>query len=580
MPGREHHPLPKVRLRRDGEGALVLQAEEALAPRPRVLTERLVKGAKAHPGRVLLAERQGDGWASVGWSDGLDRVLGLAQALLDLGVTAERPLAILSAGSVGHGLLALAATHVGLAYSPMSPGWSLLASDHEKLDFALSLITPGLIYVEDRTAFAFALKAPRAQGIPVIDRNDLVGLAATPVTEAVARAHAAIRDEDCRSILFTSGSTGAPKGVINTHGMICSNVVAMAQTFPALRQAPELVSWLPWHHTSGANVILSTVILNGGSLYVDDGKPVPSAMPRTLENLRGISPVAYFSAPSGFGLLAGGLEADPELADSFFRRLEFFFYSGASLPAPVAERMDRVARRLAGRPVPFFSCYGSTEMSPFALAVSWPDIRSGLAGLPMPGVELKLAPVNGLQEARVRGAGITPGYWRNPEATASAFDADGFFCSGDAMCLVDQNDPSQGLLFDGRIGENFKLATGTWVNVAGLREALITRAGGLIRDAVIAGEGRDQPGALIYVDPAEADPRAALARILSAMASEGTGSSTYVARVLILDRLPDPASGEVTDKGSIASRLFLKTRAADVARLFSDNDPDVITAAG
>lgn len=561
------------------DGTIRLCSPQTLDAWPRVLTERLAQGAAHHPDRPFLAERQGEGWFTLTWTEGAARVFALAEALLGLGLSAERPIAILSPGSVGHGLLALAATHVGIPYSPLSPGWSLLAKDHQRLDFAFSLLTSGLIYVEDREAFDFALKAPAAKGIPVIDRQDLDRLCQTPVTSAVQAAHLAVDPDSCSRILFTSGSTGVPKGVINTHRMVASNALSISRTFPALQNAPELVSWLPWHHTSGANVILSTLLMNGGSLWIDDGKPLPAAMPRTLENLKGRAPVAYFSAPSGFDLLADGLEADPELAETFLSRLEFFFYSGASLPLPVAERMDRVTRRLIGRRVPFFSCYGSTEMGPFALAVNWPEIRSGLAGLPMPGAKIKLVPSGGLMEVRVSGPGTTPGYWRNPEATKAAFDDEGYYCSGDALAFIDPERPELGLLFDGRIGENFKLSTGTWVNVAGLREALLEAGKGAIREAVIVGEGKDRPGALIYIDPHLTETRQVLAGVLAEMEAKATGSSTCVTRLLILTTPPDAGSGELTDKGSIASRIFRKTRAADVARLFAEpDDPDVITA--
>ena len=406
----------------------------------------------------------------------------------------------------------------------------------------------------------------------------------TAATPRVDERHQAISPDDPRSILFTSGTTGAPKGVITTHRMTCANQQMFVQTFPEfVRTPPELLSWLPWHHTSGANSILGSVVYNHGTLWIDDGKPVEGpAMQETLRNLREIAPTAYFSAPSGFRLLGRALRNDAELRRRFYSRLSFFFYSGSAMPAPLAREMDEISIGETGRAVPFYSCYGSTESAPFATAVNWQGATGGMVGLPMPGVELKLSPVDGMTEARIKGPTVTPGYWRNPDATSKAFDEEGYYRFGDALAPAG-DDPSLGLLFDGRIGENFKLATGTWVNVAGLRDRLLTAAKGALADVVLAGEGRDEIGALLFPDMSRSGDQtrlhAEIEAALNEISTQATGSSTFIARALLMDTPPDPAAGEMTDKGAVSQRGVLRARKAFVDRLFDDPPPrDIIFA--
>lgn len=564
------------------DGATILANETPLGPYPRVLTERLVQGATAHPDRLFLAERQGDDWRRVTWAEAWIAVQAIGQALIDHGVGAERPLVLLSPGSVDHALLALAATHVGAVYAPVSPAYATQDQSGDKLAHVLDLLTPGLVWAEDISALPIAIAALAERGIATLSSaaGDVARMRETPVSDAVEQAHAAIAPDDIRSFIFTSGTSGRPKAVINTHRMACANQQMFLQAFPRFAETPpELLSWLPWHHTSGANSILGSVVYTGGTLWIDDGRPTPGrGMAATVRNLAELSPTAYFSAPAGFRLLAQALRDDPDLRATFLKRLAFFFYSGASLPGPVAQELDAVTSMDGGDPVPFHSCYGATETAPFTIALNRTDTTPGLVGLPMPGVTVKLAPSDGLTEVRAKGDCVTPGYWRNPQATAEAFDDDGFYRYGDALRLADPHDPSRGLVFDGRFGENFKLATGTWVNAAGLRERILAASGALLSDVVVAGEGRDSVGALLFPTPdALADGAPALrdriAPILTGLAQAGTGSSTFAAQALILTTPPDPTQGEVTDKGSVSARTILTTRAAAVERLFT-GDPD------
>jgi feruloyl-CoA synthase len=578
------------------DGAIVMASREPLRPYPRVLTERLVAGAAAYPDRIFIAERGPDGaWAEHSWRGMLRSVRALAQALLDRDLSPERPVAILSPGSIAHAIVALACTHAGIPYCPVSPAYSTLAKDFSKLDHVLGLLTPGLVFVEDAGEYDRALKGTSVAGFEVVAARRAGEFGATPLgklletepTASLDAAHAAIDPDRVCKVLFTSGSTGLPKGVTNTHRMCCSNLQMFAQAFPSIdARPPVLLSWLPWHHTSGANMILGMTVYHGGTLRIDDGKPVPALMGKTIRNLREVSPTAYFSAPSAFHELIPVLRADEGLRRSFFRDLAFFFYSGSSMPEPLIAAMDEIAEATVGARVPFFSTYGSTESSPVTLAVNWPEPRGGLAGLPVPGAEFKMVEVDGKWEACQRGPNITPGYWRQPELTAKVIDAEGCYHFGDAVALLDPQDPARGLRFDGRLGENFKLLTGTWVSVGALRDRLVTAASPLIRDAAITGENRSEVGALIFLDPLQARRlaglddsvpdteafahpvvRQRLQSALDGLAAQSSGSSTFVARAAIMDRPLDPGAGELTDKGSVSQKTVLRTRAAEIDAL-------------
>jgi feruloyl-CoA synthase len=584
-----------VEVERRADGSILMWNPQPLGACPRVITERFATARSECPDRIFLAERNKSGeWRSITYAEAEAKVRAIGQSLLDRGLSRERPLAILSAGSISHALMALAASHVGIPYCPVSPAYSLIAESSEKLAHVIGVVGPGMIFAEDYDAFAAALARINAGGIPVVANCgargsvlSLEALAKTTPTKQVDDAHRAIDPDDTRSILFTSGTTGRPKGVITTHRMTTANQQMFLQAFPEFgREPPVLLSWLPWHHTSGANSILGAVLYNLGTLFIDHGRPVDGApMQETIRNLQDVAPTAYFSAPSGFRLLAKALRDDDSLRRTFYSRLSFFFYSGSAMAEALAHELDAISEAEIGRPVPFYSCYGATETAPFALAVNWQAASGGQVGLPMPGVTLKLAPLDGgrVLEARLKGPSVTPGYWRDADATAKAFDEEGFYRYGDALNLFDPQDVAKGLVFDGRITENFKLATGTWVNVAGLRDRLLTAAKGCLVDAVIAGEGQLAVGALVFPNPnfdggAKAlkdEVRAALQEL----ARDATGSSTFIARALVMSTPPDAAAGEMTDKGAVSQKAVLRNRAQDVARLFAEpRDPDVISS--
>jgi feruloyl-CoA synthase len=577
-----------------GDGGFLLRSGEALGPYPVSLTERIVEGARAHPDRTMLAQRTepGGAWRRLSYAEVEKSIRAVGQALLDRGLSPERPVVILSGASLEHAILAYAAMHVGIPYAPVSPAYALLSTDYRKLGHVLELLSPGLIFCDDhaRYAPAIAATAPRNCEIVAVRPADtaatpFAALLAIPPTQAVDAAASRVGPVTVAKILFTSGSTGLPKGVTNTQRMLCSAQQMFAQAFPFMAaKPPVIVDWLPWHHTSGANQVLGMVPYLGGSLYIDDGKPTTEGMATTVANLKEVVPTAYFTVPKGLAELVTHLRRDPDFGRRFFESVDFVFYSGAALSDAVLRAFDDLALAATGFRTPIMSAYGATETAPFALVANWPSEETGLAGVPLPGVELKLAPSQGKLEARLKGPNVTPGYWRQPELTARAFDEEGFLCFGDAMAFA-ADDPAAGLRFDGRLSEDFKLSTGTWVNVGGLRAALLAEGGLAVHDAVICGEGRDEVGALVFLVPeacaaiageplrdhaaAAAHPlvRAHLRSALDRLAARATGSSTFVARALPLASAPAAEAGEITDKGSLNARAVLANRAAEFAAL-------------
>jgi feruloyl-CoA synthase len=596
-----------VRFTRRPDGCLLVTPEGRLGPYPRRLTERLEHWARTAPERTLVARRDpalGGAWRRVGYAAMVEDVRALGQALLDRGLSAERPLAILSGNSLDQAALTLAALHVGVPVAPVSPSYSLLAKDGAKLRHCLGLLTPGLVFAEDGRRFADAIAGAVPEGTElVVAANPPAGRAATPFTElrrtkptaAVERAAAAIDPDAPAKILFTSGSTGQPKGVVNTQRMLCSNQQMLAEAFPFLEEEPPvLLDWLPWHHTFGGNHNLGLVLYNGGTLYMDGGRPVPGGFEESLRNLREIAPSLYFNVPRGFEELVHHLQRDPALRRHFFSRLHMMFYAAAGLPQHVWDALDRMALEERGRRIPMMTSLGATETAPFALCVREEHSVSGAVGLPVPGFELKLAPVGEKMEARVRGPAVTPGYWRDPGATAAAFDEEGWYRFGDALVPLDPDDPQKGFRFDGRITEDFKLATGTWVSVGPLRARLVEALAPYVKDAVIAAPDRDALVAILLPEPeavgrivpkgenpaTHAGLRAELAAGLSALAVRSTGSSNRITRAVLLT---DPLSldaGEITDKGSVNQRAVLARRAALVEALYADPPPPEVITGG
>jgi feruloyl-CoA synthase len=567
-----------VEVERRADGALVLRSPAPLRPPARAVGEWLVEWARRAPDRVLLAERAGDRWRTVTYNEALGRARRIGQALLDRGLSAAKPVAVLSDNSVDHGLLMLGALHVGVPVAPVSPAYSLMSRDFAKLRYIHELVTPGLVWTADPEKFAPALAAIGATATPLAD------LERTEPGPAVDRAFASVGPDTVAKILFTSGSTGIPKGVINTHGMLCANQQQLVHGWPFVEDRPPvIVDWLPWNHTFGGNFNFNLVLKNGGTMYVDAGKPAPGLVETTVRNLRAVSPTMYFNVPRGFDLLLPFLERDAELRRSFFRDLDVLFYAAAALPQNLWERIETLARAEKPGGLAMLSAWGSTETAPLATQVHFAIERAGVIGLPVPGCELKLVPAAGKLEARVRGPNVTPGYYRCEELTRAAFDEEGYYRIGDALRLADPADPARGLVFDGRVAEDFKLTTGTWVHAGAVRVRLIAAADPVVQDAVITGHDRDEVGALVFLSPAavrDLSPDAVhrtLRRALASLAAEAGGSSTHPVRLLVATEPLSIDANEITDKGYLNQRAVLERRAALVETLYSD-DPDVIRA--
>ena len=585
----------RVDVEQRADGTLLLRSPQPLGGYARCVGEHLERWAREAPERLFLAERGADGaWREFTYAQALRQVRAIAGALLVRDLGTERPVAILSENSIGHALLALAAMHVGIPVAPVSPAYSLMSRDFGKLRAAIDLLRPGLVYVEDPQRFMPALRAIDRGGADWVSgvRTSEAGftpleqLAAASEEGEVERAFRAVGPDSIAKILLTSGSTGEPKGVINTQRMLCANQQQLLQVWPFVTREPPIVcDWLPWNHTFGGNHNFNLILANGGSLYIDEGKPAPGLIDRTIANLREVSPTICFNVPRGFDMLVPALERDDGLRAAFFRRLKVLFYAAAALPQNLWDRLDALSRREPGRRVHMVSAWGSTETAPLATAVHYPIARPGIIGLPVPGCTLKLVPGAGKRELRVHGPNVTPGYWRREDLTQSAFDDEGFYRIGDAGRLHDPLHPEQGLVFDGRVVEDFKLSTGTWVHVGQLRVQAIAALDPIAQDVVVAGHDREAAALLVFLGPGcgrfahgaspqelvghpavHAHVRAALAR----MAQEGGGSSTFATRALLMDTPPDIDAGEITDKGYVNQRAVLTRRAALVEELFAE----------
>jgi len=560
-------------VRRD-DGAAFLRSPHVLGPYPRNLTERLERWAHEAPERALAAQRDASGgWRTLTYAEAHAKALRVGAALLARGLSAERPLAILSENSLEHLLLLLGAMHVGVPCAPVSPAYSLLSSDHAKLRYVMDLATPGLVWAQDEARFAKAVADAVPRGTEVV----YGALVEAEPAARVAEAHARTGPDTVAKLLFTSGSTGQPKAVINTQRMLCSNQQMLAQSLPLLAEMPPvLVDWLPWNHTAGGNHNIGIVLYNGGTLYIDEGRPVPGLIEKTVRNLREVGPTIYFNVPRGYEALLPFLREDEVLRRTFFGRLGLMQYAAAVLPQPVWTAYEDLAVQTCGERILWITGYGATETAPFVMCTNRGAARAGTVGLPVDGVEMKLAPVNDKLEARYRGPNITPGYWRQPELTREAFDEEGYYRTGDAMRFLDPQDPSQGLEFDGRLTEDFKLTTGTWVSVGPLRAQLNSAGAPYVQDCVIAGHDRDEVCALVFPNPAACQGLSAEAlrekirQALERLAAGSTGSSNRIARALVLERAPSIDSGELTDKGSINQRAVLRARADLVEMLYTE----------
>jgi len=586
-------PPRAVRVPLDG-GAFLLRSPEPLQPYARCIGEWLEHWAARTPDAQAFAERNGDGsWQRLTWGQARERIGRIAQSLLDLGLSARAPVVILSDNSLEHLLLVLAAMHVGIPACTVSSAYCRLTKDYTKVHGILQALQPGLVYASDAAVYGPAV-AGSGLACPVFfGRGAQQHAGSRPFAEllekkegpGVMQAFEAITPDMHAKYLLTSGSTGQPKVVINTHGMLCANQQMIAQAWRFLeREKPVLVDWLPWSHTFGANHNLHMVLRNGGTLVVDEGRPAPGLIDRTLANMAEVQPTIWFNVPRGFDMALPLLEADPELARKVFARLRVVFYAGAALPQASWERLQAVARQARGEDVWLTTSWGSTETSPAVTSAHWRLERAGVIGGVLPGLELKFVPNGEKLEMRVRGVSVFPGYRGAPQLTAQAFDPEGYYCIGDAGFLADPQRPESGVVFDGRVAEDFKLTTGTWVSVGTLRVKVVSALAPLAQDVVVTGHDRDEVGVLVFPSAAGAqlppgEFAARIAQALGRMKREGGGSSQCPTRALVLAEPPSPDAGEITDKGYINQRAVLQRRAALVQRLYEGGEGVVLPAA-
>jgi feruloyl-CoA synthase len=599
------HPLrkisfgdPVVSIEQASDGTIYLRPSTPLGDYPRRLTDRLHHWANEAPDRIFMAERvAGGGWRQVSYGELLTASRYIASALLARGLSADRPVVILSGNSIDHALVAFGALYAGIPFCPVSPAYSLVSRDYGKLAYVMKLLTPGLVFAEDADKFSAALAnvpvgteiAASFGAVPGRDVTELAGLLSAPLHVDLDAVHEAIGPDTIAKFLLTSGSTGSPKAVINTQRMLCANQVMVRETMSFLKdEPPVIVDWLPWSHTFGGNHNIGLTLFNGGSMYLDQGKPMPGGIEETVKNLREISPTVYFNVPKGYESLLPYLRDDAALRAKFFARLHAMFFAGAALSPFVWKSLDELSVRETGQRVPMLTGLGSTETAPFFMSVNPATSRSGHIGLPVSGCDAKLAPVNGKLEVRARGPNITPGYWRQPELTKAAFDEEGFYRLGDALRPANAQDLHAGFDFDGRIAEDFKLASGTWVSVGPLRARFIAACAPLVRDVVIAGINRDEIAAVVVLDldgcrlinptlplddmvATAADPLilGAFVERFTKFLSTATGSSTRVTRAILLDVPLSIDRGEVTDKGSINQRAVLEHRKELIEELYA-----------
>ena len=605
--------VTRVSLRDGAPGVHYLRAEQPLLDYPGRMTDRLQHWAQVAPDRTFMARREklADGgtgdWRHVSYAQAWASACSIAQALINRGLSVDRPVAILSENDLEHALLGLGCMLAGVPFVPISPAYSLVSQDFDKLRHVLRTVTPGLVFAADATRYGRAIKTAIDADIEVVltsgqmdgrGSTSFAQLLSTPVTAQVDAAMAATGPDTIVKFLFTSGSTKLPKAVITTQRMLCANQQMLLQTFPVFGEAPPvLVDWLPWNHTFGGSHNVGIVLYNGGTLYIDDGKPTPQHFAETLRNLREISPTAYLTVPKGWEELAAALEVDAELRETFFAQIKLLFFAGAGLSQAVWDRLDAVAEAHCGERIRMMAGIGMTETSPSCTFTTGPLSMAGYVGLPAPGCEVKLVPVDGKLEGRFRGPHVMPGYWRSPEQSAAAFDEEGFYCSGDALKLADPEHPEWGLMFDGRIAEDFKLNTGVFVSVGPLRTRVIMAGAPYIQDVVVTAPNRECIGLLVFPqlaacrelaglpDGATAEQvlasaklRTWLGELLERLNLQATGSASRLAWACLMSEPPSLDKGEVTDKGSLNQRVILSCRAERIDALYQDADPQRVTA--
>ena len=603
--------VTRVNMREGADGVRYMSADQKLEDYATRMTDRLVHWAKTRPEATMLAKRvkNADGtlgdWRHISYAQAWQSARSIAQALIDRGLSAERPVVIMSENDLEHALLSLGCLVAGVPFCPASPAYSTVSQDFEKLRHILTTLTPGLVFAADAKRYGKAIEAAVGQDIEVVlHSGEMAGrttttfesLLATPATPAVDAAMQATGPDTIAKFLFTSGSTKLPKAVVNTQRLWCANQQQMAQSMPVLAETPPvLVDWLPWNHTFGGNHNFGMVMYHGGTLYIDEGKPTPALMGETLRNLREIAPTVYFNVPTGFEAIAIAMKTDDALRKNLLSRVQMFFYAGAALAQPIWDSLHESQEREVGERIVMGTGLGMTESGPFAIFVTSPFVKAGDLGVPTPGMELKLVPNSDKIEVRYKGPNIAPGYWRAPQETQEAFDEEGFFCTGDAVKWIDENDVHQGLKFDGRIAEDFKLATGTFVSVGPLRGKIIAAGAPYVQDAVITGLNMHEVGAMVFPTAAVRGlsglgTEASMAEVLSSapvvahfqhvihsLAKTATGSASRVARMVLLSEPPSIDKGEVTDKGSINQRAVLKHRNSLVQALHAGTAPNIFS---
>ncbi|WP_243612769.1 feruloyl-CoA synthase [Shimia aestuarii] len=586
------------------DGTILLRSNYELGPVAEKTADWLHHWANEAPDRVFIAERSGAGWREESYSATLEKVQAIAASLLARGMGPDTPILIMSGNGVDHGLLSLAAQYVGVPTAPVAEQYSLIHGAHGRLQHAIELVGPKMAYVVDADQYDEALALDALNGIEVVASRPGQNGKVTPFADLLkgdagvdlAAAHAKVTPDTVAKILMTSGSTSAPKGVMTTQRMMCVNQTQLADSLPFLRERPpRVVDWLPWNHVFGGSHNFNMMLSNGGSYYVDDGKPVKGLFERTLENLSMVTGSLVFNVPVGFGMLLAALREDTALRQRFFADLDLIFYAGASLPQDVWEGFEAMAMEVKGEVPLMTSSWGLTETAPATMMQQEPTDRSGVVGVPMTGVTLKLIPDADMRcEMRVKGPNVMPGYFQNPDKTAEAFDEEGFFVTGDAMVFVDPDDIDRGMKFDGRISEDFKLLTGTWVRAAQLRIDMLACLAPLATDLVITGADRNQIGVMVFPDVAElkregfdlTDDNGAyrctllqgeIHRRLAERAREISGSSTKISRAIVLSEPASMPEGEMTAKGNLNFRKILTRRKDLLERLYDDADPAIIT---
>ncbi len=590
-----------IAVERRPDGVIILKSRIPLQSYENHIPASLAKWAEDAPSRTWLAQRAGADrqWRKLSYGEAKRTVDGLTQGLLGLKLAPGSPVAILSGNSIEHALMTQAAMQARLPAAPVSPAYSLMSQDHQKLKYLFDLIKPKVVMVQDGPTFEKALKALDLDGVTVIhvarpcagiESIAFADLAATPVTSEVEQSIAAITPDTVGKLLFTSGSTGMPKAVINTQEMMCANAAMMMQVRPRDPNGPiaTMLDWMPWNHTMGGNAAFHPILVDGGTLYIDDGRPIPGQFDETLRNLHDVSPTYYANVPAGYAALAAAMEKDDALCRNFFRNLTVMAYGGARLPDDLYDRMQALAVRTTGERIVFYTGWGSTETAPTSTGTYWDTERVGLIGLPFPGVELKMVPSGDKYELRLRGINVTPGYFAQPELTRKMFDEEGFYCIGDAGVFVDSSDPLQGIIFAGRVVEDFKLTTGTFVHVGSLRTDAIAAATPVVHDALVAGQDLPFVGLLAWpnlhacrqvvgnpdatFEDVARHPEviACLKRGLEAHNASCTGSSMRIARAMLMVEPPSIDGNELTDKGYINQRAGLERRADLVERLYAD----------